>query len=308
MRIFKLTEGCSHVSRETGSLPLGCVFALGCFDGVHIGHSALIKLAADTARSIGAVPAVWCIRGGKPFTLSDEEDQLRYFAAAGADYAVFEDFSAVRDMSAKQFAGDYLKNTLTAAGAVCGFNFRFAAGRAADANTLMKLCSEFDMAGRIAPAVTMPDGEAVSSSRIRAAVEEGNVALAAAMLGRPYSFEAPVIGGKHLGTRIGIPTVNQRIPEGMTIPKKGVYMSICTVGERRLRAITNIGVRPTVETADDILCESNILDETRNLYGLTLRLELMEYRREEKKFSSVEELRDTIRRDIQARYDYPDFL
>lgn len=305
MRIFRLD---GHTACEITSLPRGCVFALGCFDGVHIGHSALIKLAADVAQSIGAVPAVWCIEGGKPFTLCTLRDKLRYFAAAGAKYAVFEDFSAVRDMSAEQFVGDYMKNTLAAAGAICGFNFRFAAGRAADADTLMRLCTEMGMAGRIAPAVTMPDGEIVSSSRIRAAIEEGNVTLAAAMLGRPYSFEAPVIEGKHLGTRIGIPTINQRIPEGMTIPKKGVYMSFCTVGDKRLRAITNIGVRPTVEIADDILAESNILDEAEDLYGLTVRLELLCWRREEKKFSSVEELRDTISRDIQARYDYPDAL
>lgn len=302
MRVFRLSG--DSPAEETCSLPRGCVFALGCFDGVHIGHRALIKLAAHEAENGEKIAAVWCIRGGKPLTLGTEQDQLLHFAAMGARYAVFEDFSAVRDMSAQEFVGDYLKNTLAAAGAVCGFNFRFAAGRAADAAALVKLCGENGMTGSIAPAVTMPDGEAVSSSRIRTAIEEGRMKDAAAMLGRPYSFESPVIEGKHLGTRIGIPTINQRVPEGMTMPKRGIYISFCTAGGRRLRSITNIGVRPTVETADDILCESNILDEAGDLYGAAVRLELCDYRREEKKFSSVEELRDTIRRDIQARYEY----
>jgi riboflavin kinase/FMN adenylyltransferase len=160
------------------------------------------------------------------------------------------------------------------------------------------------MSGFVAPAVTSSDGEAISSSRIRAAIEAGRARDAAEMLGRYYSLEAPVIEGKHLGTRIGIPTLNQHIPEGMTVPKKGIYISFCTVGEKRLRSITNIGVRPTVETAEDILCESNILDEAGDMYGCVVKLELCDYRREEMKFSSVEELRDTIRRDIEARYRY----
>ena len=302
---------CVSLSTMTESPPpAASVLCLGNFDGVHLAHRSLLekakklrsRLSADTACGVfcfSASPAEYLTQN-PPAYLCTHAQKLELFRACGMDYAFVVDFPAVRNMSPADFIQKILKEQCNCVGAVCGFNFRFGKQGAGTAELLKQALSA---PVEIQDAV-LQDGEPISSTRIRKCLLEGNVKAATALLGRPYSFSAPVIHGKHLGHRLGAPTINQRIPDKMLIPAHGVYITDCEIDGRRFRGITNVGVRPTVERDAQVNCETYLLDFEGDLYEKEILVAFLERVRPERQFSSQEELQAQIHRDIEAARNY----
>ncbi len=286
------------------------VVALGFFDGVHRGHTALLERAKQEAAARGVSFAVFSfsdeggIKEGAP-RLSGEEERLSLLAAAGVEILYLFDFAAIAGLSPADFVKDILLDRLACAAAVCGFNFRFGAGGAGDAATLSRL-----LAAEGAPTVILPpyeeDGAAVSSSAIRAAVEGGEAERAARLLGRPFAFTGEVVHGNALGRVIGYPTANIIPPAGRVIPARGVYVVSCAVdGVGDLPAVANVGVRPTVETdCAAVNCEVHLLAPVSDLYGKRLTVSFLSRLREEKKFESAAALGKQIAADIENAKEY----
>lgn len=304
MIIYKLPE-CTPVS----SLPEGAAIALGNFDGVHIGHQKLFDCANEMKRS-GSVgcSVVWSfVSLAKPVVsapyLTDTNTKLKLFAEFGLNYAVLEDFENVCHMSAEEFVCDYLIKKLCIGSAVCGFNFKFGKDRMADADTLYSLLAKYNIGCNIVPAVSN-EGQIISSSVIRELIENGKAEKAHELLGHPFSICFPVIHGKQLGRTIGIPTINQTFPKGHIVPKQGIYACSCFVGGDIYLAVSNIGVRPTVDDNGSVNCETHIINYNGDLYDKEVEVHFYCQLREEMKFPSVDALRRQIKIDISATLEY----
>ena len=272
--------------------------ALGGFDGLHIGHRAVI---APLARHIELTPSVALITGidGKPqssLTIPETRDRLLKTLAVED---VFElDFNTIRTLTPAQFVKEILHDRLGAKVVRCGFNFRFGAGAVGTVDTLKELCAPLGIAVEMANAVEV-DGEPVSTSRIRRAIECGDVALAARMLGRPFTIDVAVRHGQHLGRRLGTPTINQPLPDGFARPRFGVYATTVIINGKCMHGVTNVGVRPTVG-APAPLAETWIPDFIGDLYGKRVEVSLVKFLRDETKFEGLTALKEQITRDEQA--------
>ena len=273
-----------------------CSLALGAFDGLHRGHMAVIH-AACAPGGEGQVwePAVFTFHtspSGNCAVLTGR-DKERILEHAGIRRLYSLDFRQVRDWEAEPFVRDLLFGTCNARRLCCGEDFSFGKGARGDTALLGRLCEEAGVELYVVPPVT-DGGEKVSSTRIRRAVEEGDMPLAGRLLGRPFGFSLEVIHGNHIGGAVlGTPTINQAIPEGFVLPRFGVYASWCRVGGRYFYGVTNVGLKPTVGS-DQVLAETWMPDFAGDLYGKQVRVFLMEFLRPEKKFGSLEELKEAI--------------
>lgn len=287
-----------HTKKEVGCPSCALSLAIGNFDGVHIGHVALIEKAKVLASSIGAKSGIWSFsappsdiligRGAVP-QLTSLDDKIDIFTSLGLDYAIFGDFSELKDLSPERFMKEVLFESCNCRAIVCGFNFRFGARGAGDANMLFDYFCSNGGAAEIIPAVTL-DGSVVSSTSIRKELELGHTERAMTLLGRPYYIKTPVIHGKKLGRTIGIPTVNQNFPLGRVIPELGIYACTCEFDGEVYYGVVNVGRRPTVEENGHINCETYIIDFDREIYGKDVKLSFYKKIRDEKKFSSLDEL------------------
>lgn len=281
-----------------------CVVALGFFDGVHIGHAALLRAAEEEAQQKGLAFAVFTFsdcgdgtyKSGAP-RLTEWAERMELFRSFGVDYVYAAEFSSLKMLSPREFVFDILSARLHARAAFCGFNFRFGAKAAGNTDDLVRLMEEAGGTAFVLPAMTM-NGEAVSSTAVRCALEEGDLFKANAMLGRPFSINFPVIHGKMLGRTIGVPTINQSFPDGFVVPKHGVYACLCTVDGVPHAAVSNVGVRPTVENNMNVNCESHILDFDGWLYGRRVQITFLHFLREERRFSSLDDLVSQIHLDV----------
>lgn len=292
----------------------GTCVALGFFDGVHIGHLALFDEARKHAAEQGAVFAVFTFRdcgdgtykAGAP-RLTEWNERLSLFRQAGVERVYAADFESVSTLSPEEFVDEILIQRLGAVHAVCGFNFRFGYRAVADSSDLDRLMRTHGRSCSILPA-TEKGGITVSSTAIRTAIENGEIELANSMLGRPFTINFPVIHGKMLGRTIGVPTTNQAFPQGFVIPRRGVYACLCDIDGEMHAAVSNIGVRPTVENTDSVNCESHILDFDGWLYGRRIRVSFMHFLREERKFDNTDALVAQIDQDVKtarSRLNFP---
>jgi len=285
----------------------GTCVALGNFDGIHLGHRAILENCAKTAREESLVSVVWSFRchpkhilkgdfsTGNIISLSDKEELIREI---GIDFLLLEDFERVRDFSPERFCREILLEQLCARKVFCGFNFHFGKEGKGDARFLQEYLAPFGVEVIVEPPIVLW-GETISSTRIRAALCCGNMQEVASLLGRAYSIRFPVLHGKRLGTKIGFPTLNQRFPEEYVIPKKGVYIvRVCFDGEER-KGICNIGVRPTVSDGEHVTAETHLFDFCGDLYGKKVSVEFYRFLRPEMKFSSLQALAQQIERDRQ---------
>ncbi len=279
--------------------------ALGFFDGVHLGHRAVIK---DCRAAVGGDVAVLTFREspsaalGRPVppALTDNARKAALLGALGADAVIFADFGELREQTPEDFVNAVLRDKLRATAVCCGYNYRFGRGGAGDTALLERLCGNAGIGVTVVQPVTV-DGEAVSSTRIRELLGAGELGQANRMLGDPYAFGGEIRSGNHIGTVLGFPTVNLSIGEGLCVPRCGVYASRVTVGGRSYAAATNVGVRPTVEDGGALLCESFLIDyEGGDLYGEAALCELLEFVRPERRFDSFDALREQVMRDIDA--------
>ena len=285
--------------------PAPCVVALGCFDGVHLGHEAVIRRARKIADELALPLTVWSFRTPPknyffPDTVSQittPEEKETLIAALGADVVLPIPFDeTVASISYEDFFDEILCRRLLARHLVCGFDFTFGTKGLGNTERLSALCKQRGISLTIIPPFS-PDGTAVSSSRIREAIEAGEMQKTQDLLGRPYSITAEIVHGQHLARELGFRTINQLIPYGKVVPRYGVYVSRITIGNRIYHGISNIGMRPTV--GGTLLCaETHIFDFSDDLYGQALTVSLLHFLRPETRFSSLEALTAQVNADI----------
>ena len=305
-----LLECISLSDMSISAMPESTVVCLGNFDGVHLAHRALMKETKRLrdAENLFAACCVFCFRvpssdfllSAPPAHLGTLAQKLACFRDEGMDFAILADFEALRELSPLEFAEKILKKECHCRAAVCGFNFRFGKNGDGDAVSLQSL---LNLPVSVQNEITL-DGMTVSSTNIRRLLSQGDTEQAARLLGRPYSFIAPVVHGKALGKTIGIPTVNQFFPQGMLIPRHGVYITDCAVEGRVFRGVSNVGVHPTVDRKASLNCETHLLDCNMDLYGKEITVHFLKYLREEQKFDSIDSLKAQIRSDIRSAKEY----
>ncbi|MBR4395711.1 MAG: bifunctional riboflavin kinase/FAD synthetase [Eubacteriaceae bacterium] len=279
--------------------PIGA--ALGYFDGFHIGHMKIISsvLASSYAPALITFSQrpVDVINGGGTRTkkLMSASDKMEFLKDAGIKYLFIYDFSEeMMATSPEDFVRKYLAENNVRY--VCaGYNYTFGAQGKGNTDTLEKLCSTYGIKTDICPPVKC-DGFPVSSSLIRKCIREGNVSFAAKLLGRPFYLKGIVTEGRRIGRTIGFPTANTVVEEGLIVPAWGVYYTVTEVNGRTFRSITNIGNNPTV-SGETVTIETHILDFDEDIYGETIKVEFMEFIRQEKKFASLDELKDQLKKD-----------
>ena len=292
-----------HLEEIAETVP--CSLALGAFDGLHRGHMAVIHAAAAPAPGKQGLetggpggppwePAVFTFESSPSgnSSVATQQDKEKLLEAAGMRRMYSMDFSQVKDLEAEDFVRRVLLEKCRARRLCCGEDFRFGRGARGNVELLSRLCREAGAELYVAPPV-LDGGEKVSSTRIRAAVEAGDIPLANRLLGRPFGYALEVIHGNHIGTGLGAPTINQAIPPHFVQPRFGVYASWARVGGRYFYGVTNIGVKPTVGS-DRVLSETWLPEFSGDLYGKRVRLFLLEFIRPEKKFSSLLELKEEI--------------
>ncbi|MBQ5777426.1 MAG: bifunctional riboflavin kinase/FAD synthetase [Oscillospiraceae bacterium] len=281
--------------------------ALGFFDGVHIGHGALLSKAKEIAGKEGLSPCVMTYSRHPSAVLSTksvplinttEERAFLIRELYGITDIVIKDFTKeYSELSPVEFFEKILLEELSCAYVVAGFDFRFGKGGSGDKDTLLSLCKSHNIGCEIVPAV-MCGGEPVSSTRIRAHLAAGEMDSSNSLLGHPHCILSPVIHGQALGEKLGFPTANQAFDDACQIPKFGVYISRVTVAGETFRAITNIGRRPTVCDGFSVYAETHIPGFSGDIYGEVMKTEFLRYLREEKKFSSRKELCEQISQDV----------
>lgn len=301
-----------QVVRTLSELKLGAqaaFVAIGAFDGVHLGHQALLADMVVRARSAGCAavavtfdphPAVF-LHGRRPsFYLSTQADKADRLAALGLDALVVQAFDAEFAMTpAARYVATLLETTRLRE-LTCGRDFALGHNREGNVAYLQRAGVEAGFTVNIAVPVLI-DGEVVSSTRIRQALRDGAVEQATRLLGRPFELAGEVVTGKQRGRTIGIPTANVLVPEELAAPAVGVYVAeaLLPTGDRQ-RAVVNIGFRPTFNGAEPRpTCEAHVLDYAGDLYGRVVRLAFARRLRGEFKFDGVDALVAQIRRDIE---------
>ena len=283
----------------------GTVVALGSFDGLHLGHMAVINKAIELAEELGAVPCICTfsehplkvLTGRQPPALFAGEVRNETLQKTGAKVIAL-DFASIMHMSPEEFFEEILVRSLHTVGVCCGFNYTFGDGGKGTPDLMERLCEQAGVAFSASPA-TVLDGAPVSSSRIRESLIAGDIALANRMLGRPFRYRQQVVDGDKRGRTWGIPTINQPYPEELVVPRNGVYATRCIVDGRSYMGATNIGVRPTVRDDGIVNSETYLLDYEGDLYGKYVDVCLIEFLRPEQKFNSFEALEEQIRADIE---------
>lgn len=280
------------------------IYALGFFDGVHLGHQVLLQaccqLAAHTGCRAGAVTfsahPESLISGQPPLLINTVEDRQRLLREFGMTEVLVLPFD---EKLRKQPWQDFLEDLLDrgAVGFICGDDFRFGFRGQGNAQLLADFCRERDLYWSVIPAQTLDDTR-VSSTHIRRLLEQGEMAEAIRFLKHPHVLTGTVVAGRHIGTTMGIPTANLELPEGIVCPRHGVYACKAIVDGKQYLAVTNIGNRPTVG-GHHVTVEPWLLDFTGDLYGKALTLQFHAFLRPEQKFPSLEALRAEIRKNAE---------
>ena len=297
------------ISLKTGAeiaIPARTILCLGNFDGVHMAHRRLLCSALEKRAELcsDAAVGVFCFRELTAKFLDRNfegqicslEDRMARFRDSGMEFVILADFPAICNLTAEQYLSDVLIGQCHAVAVACGFNHRFGKG---GQGTVALLEQYFEGRVYVQEPVSV-DGERVSASRIRQLLYAGRAEDAAALLTQPYSITAPVLHGKNLGEKMGVPTANQCFPQGYVIPGHGVYVTACEVDGVRYRGVSNVGARPTVDTDGTVNCETYLIGYSGDLYGRVLTVHFLKYLREEKKFENLDLLRAQIAEDIRA--------
>ncbi len=304
MKIIDLQNETDYVLSENDRISI----AIGNFDGVHLGHRALITRAAEKSNGI-TKSAVWTFSHptsrtlGGVSLLTQTEERAEIFRSLGIDLLFLADFEEVRGLAPESFVKEILYEKCQTRSAVCGFNFRYGNKAAGNAQTLKETMEKLGGTAEIVPAFCL-GGVPVSSSAIRDALSEGNTEKAAEMLTHPYRLTAEVTHGKRLGRTLGFPTANQLFPKEKALPRFGVYAVRLYADEKCYEGVANVGVRPTVENTPLANCETYIFDFAGDLYGKTVTTEFLHFLRPERHFEDVFALKEAILRDKEAALRY----
>lgn len=277
--------------------------ALGFFDGVHIGHKNVIQKCVDEKGSNLSVvftfeksPSSTLGKSKKDLLTSNEQKQ-KIVQELGAEALIFADFSAVKDMSSEEFVKIILKEKLNAQKVYCGFNYHFGKNASADTKSLISLCEKYDIKVYVSEEIVYKDLP-VSSTRIRNSIASGHIEDANGMLGYNFTVFGNVVSGNHIGRTLDFPTANIMMNNELIMPKFGVYASKVRIGEKTYCGATNIGIHPTVNKKAVPQCETYLFGyDKSDLYNKYIECELLHFVREERKFSSLQELKTQVEKD-----------
>lgn len=287
--------------------------ALGKFEGLHLGHQLLLnELRKQKENGLKSVvftfdrPPRAVITGDRQYIqIFTKEERRLFLERQGIDVMIEHPFTRdFADLSPEQFIEDVLVKKVDAGVIVVGCDFHFGKKRSGSIKNLK--AGEDKYGYRLIVLDKVQDqGKEISSTRIRKLVEYGRMEEAADLLGRNYSIYGEVVHGRALGRTINIPTINQ-IPDRIKLlPPNGVYVSLVHIGEEVYRGVTNIGVKPTVESVPSKGVETHIFDFEGDLYGQNVEVELLHFHRAELKFDSVEALKEQMAEDLQFAKSYP---
>ena len=301
--------------RSLGDLPLGDrrrVVAIGTFDGVHLGHQAIIRRAIELARERG-LPAMALTFEPHPIAvlrpelrttvLTQPPLKAQVIERLGVDELLVVPFTkAFARIRAERFAEMLVGAPIGADAVVVGRNFRFGHGGVGTAEMLAQFGRARGLTVEIPEVVASDDGKPISSTRIRRLVATGHVGEVIPLLGRPHSVEGTVVVGDQRGRTIGLPTANVSPAEGSAMPGRGVYAGRAVLASGRTAAALNIGFAPTFTVGrarPDLRLEAFLLDwEGEELYGQSARIEFLERLRDERRFDSADALMEQVREDI----------
>ena len=288
-----------------------CVLVLGMFDGVHRGHQKLLMKGVELSEE-HRLPLVVCTFDPHPLKVLRPEiappllttltERAQIMATFGVDCFCINRFTReVADQHYEEYLADLVR-TYQPQYVVCGYNFTFGKGGEGDADVLEASGMVYGYETHIVPEVVL-EGGAVSSTRIRALLSEGDVRMFNRLLGHAYTLSGRVVDGKHIGRTLGFPTANVDIPRGKALPAYGVYACWLQDGTRSYPAVVNVGRHPTLPEGS-VTVEAYVLDADLQLYGRKVRLQLLHYLRSEQRFESVDALRERIAADAQECREY----
>jgi riboflavin kinase/FMN adenylyltransferase len=298
MRLFHGTDN-AEIARPT-------VLTLGVFDGLHLGHQLIMKIVVDRARAIGAVPTVITFEPhpravlhpeSAPPLLQTFDQKIEALGVLGIEQTIIIHFDqAFSQIRAEDFLANVVVGRLQAKEVYLGRGFFFGHNREGNIELLRRVSASLGLVADEVREVRLR-GQRIGSTRIRELLLNGRVNLARRMLGRPYGVEGPVVRGDERGATLGYPTANIH-PHNRVIPRGGVYVTATLIDGRWRRSVTNIGTRPTFGEGLEPSVETHVMNWSGDLYGDVVRVRFLHRLRDEKKFSSIEELKAQIERDV----------
>jgi riboflavin kinase/FMN adenylyltransferase len=286
--------------------------ALGVFDGVHTGHVKVITSAVQDAVRLGIIPGLvtfaihpkHIILKSSPIMITSLDERLEIIENLGVKAVLLINFN---EEFAKITAEEYIKNVLQASlnakSLSVGYNHRIGCDKKGAGGFLQDYCAQNNINLNIIPPVKI-NGHIVSSSVVRELITSGDVISASEFLGKFFSLKGIVIEGQKLGRKIGFPTANLEISPELIIPKRGVYLGLARIFDKEYRCVINVGRKPTVGDFENDIVEVHILEFDKDIYRKTLEVFFIKRIRDEKKFSSLEELKAQIKNDCEISYSY----
>jgi riboflavin kinase / FMN adenylyltransferase len=305
MRLFHGTDN-AEIARPT-------VLTLGVFDGLHLGHQLIMRTVVERARATAAVPTVITFDPhprailhpeSAPPLLQTFDQKVEAFGVMGIEQTIVVHFSReFAQIRAEDFLRDVVRDRLQSKEVYLGRGFAFGYNREGNIDLLRRVSEHLGFHADEVPEVRL-HGQRISSSGVRSLLSEGRINLARRMLGRPYGVEGRVVRGQERGRTLGFPTANLR-PQNRVIPRHGVYVTATLIEGAWRRSVTNVGMRPTFETATaEPSVETFVINWTGDLYGDVVRVRFLHRLRDERKFASVDELKNQIDRDRLRATEY----
>lgn len=282
------------------------VLTVGTFDGVHRAHQDILRTLQERARETAARSVVVTFEphprsvvgdGSTLKLLTTLDERLSLFQTFAVDNVLVLTFTKeFSELSFREFYSEYLLKHIGIAEVIEGYNHHFGKGRSGNSDTLFQLGNDYGFQVIVVPPVLEAE-KPISSSRIRLALEEGDLESANSMLGFPYFLDGVVTEGDKRGRKLGYPTANLRLPKEKLIPKTGIYLSRVDVGNTQYYGVASVGKRPTFYTNGELLVEVHIFDFSDDIYGKPLRLSFLQRLRDEQKFDTVDELIEQMNKD-----------
>ncbi len=277
--------------------------AIGDFDGVHLGHRQVILAAVKNKYGHSPVVYTFVHNCKNARLITDNQTKKELLTSLGAKQIIFDDFSKIKKYPPEDFVKKILIDKYGISSIVCGKDFKFGKNAEGDTELLRKLARKYKI-GFTSVKLFDFSGEKLSSSKIRELISDGNMENAENALGHRFSVTGNVVHGKHLATENNTPTVNINFKKGMIVPAYGVYVTKVKVDGEYYSAISNVGIRPSVEKTKEPNIETHLFDFSDEIYDKEITVEFIKMIRPEIKFKNKELLFEQINKDIQMAKNY----
>ncbi|MDO4754230.1 MAG: bifunctional riboflavin kinase/FAD synthetase [Bacillota bacterium] len=287
-----------------------CAVSIGTFDGIHLGHTAVLRVMIEKAEELGLKTFVYTFKNnpaayfsGKNPLIMDENEKISVLESLGVDYVALLPFDEEQvSMTAESFVEDVLCKKMHARFVSVGHDFRFGQGASSTADDLRRYGVRFGFEVHVMSPV-LHRGKRISSTDIRELLIRGDMQEVRELLGRDYFVEDTVSSGSAIGRRMGIPTINFVGHPELAL-KKGVYFTISDIGGKSYRSVTNVGMKPTVTDRNELVIETHLLEFDEELYGEKVKVRFLKWHRDEKKFDSIVALSNQIAEDIKTAKEF----